>query len=590
MQRGVHAILYAFFYADERLDRAAMRKQVELCTGAGVAGIAAPGLATEVAKLSFVERETLMDWVAEDTGGRLPLGFTIYGQSVAEQVAMVRRAEGCGAQWLILQPPQAGTYDAAEYLSFFGRVMSSTALPCAIQNAPQYLGCGLSHEDIDSLRRRHANFTLIKAEASAEDAARLKALAGAQFRVFNGRGGLEMTACLDRGCDGFLLAPDLADIGVRVMRLHDEGNRGEAARLHAGALPAIHFVMRSIEHLICYGKRLFAARAGLRVFDRAPALRPSPEGLAELDALLKGLPAFPLPQGEACRGIGGADVALGVIDQLRHCIACALCVTAADAGEDVRMSGNRIGKRQAAELLAAAAGVEAFPQGACHGLEQVGEHAIAAGQCQRLMEIGIGLVEADLRCGIALGSHRFRRGAHAGECRLGGHDPGAARLARRHHCGLDLERTPHLDEVEQAFRVRLDEGGEEVAEYGSVRLADDGAPPARHVEQAAAREHLHGFAHRDAAHAITLRQFRLARAGYYIYTPDDQPLIGPVSEVKGFHLNCGYWAGVMLSPEAGRRVAQLVTGQMKPQDNPLRLSRFAEGAVSTGDSFLRGRH
>lgn len=76
-------------------------------------------------------------------------------------------------------------------------------------------------------------------------------------------------------------------------------------------------------------------------------------------------------------------------------------------------------------------------------------------------------------------------------------------------------------------------------------------------------------------------------AGYYMYTPDDQPLIGPVSEVKGFHLNCGC---VMLSPEAGRRVAQLVIGQIEPKDNPLRLSRFAEGAVSTGDSFLRGRH
>lgn len=81
-----------------------------------------------------------------------------------------------------------------------------------------------------------------------------------------------------------------------------------------------------------------------------------------------------------------------------------------------------------------------------------------------------------------------------------------------------------------------------------------------------------------------------ASAGYYMYTPDDQPLIGPVAEVPGFHVNCGYWAGVMLSPEAGRRVTQLLTGQMKPQDNPLRLSRFAEGIVSTGDSFLRGRH
>lgn len=79
-------------------------------------------------------------------------------------------------------------------------------------------------------------------------------------------------------------------------------------------------------------------------------------------------------------------------------------------------------------------------------------------------------------------------------------------------------------------------------------------------------------------------------AGYYMYTPDDQPLIGPVPEVRGFHLNCGYWAGVMLSPEAGRRVAQLVTGEMRNSDNPLRPSRFAEGAVSAGDSFLRGRH
>jgi len=79
-------------------------------------------------------------------------------------------------------------------------------------------------------------------------------------------------------------------------------------------------------------------------------------------------------------------------------------------------------------------------------------------------------------------------------------------------------------------------------------------------------------------------------AGYYMYTPDDQPLIGPVPEVKGLHLNCGYWAGVMLSPEAGRRVARLLTGEMQPTDNPLRLSRFAEGLVSTGDSFLRGRH
>jgi sarcosine oxidase subunit beta len=79
-------------------------------------------------------------------------------------------------------------------------------------------------------------------------------------------------------------------------------------------------------------------------------------------------------------------------------------------------------------------------------------------------------------------------------------------------------------------------------------------------------------------------------AGYYVYTPDEQPLIGPVNELPGFYLNCGYWAGVMLSPAAGRRVADLVVGRMRPEANPLRPGRYVEGVVVAGDSFLRGRH
>jgi len=78
-------------------------------------------------------------------------------------------------------------------------------------------------------------------------------------------------------------------------------------------------------------------------------------------------------------------------------------------------------------------------------------------------------------------------------------------------------------------------------------------------------------------------------AGQYVYTPDDQPLIGPLPELPGFFLNCGYWAGVMLSAGAGAWVADLVTGAMDPQDNPLRPTRYEEGIVVEGDSFLRGR-
>ena len=79
-------------------------------------------------------------------------------------------------------------------------------------------------------------------------------------------------------------------------------------------------------------------------------------------------------------------------------------------------------------------------------------------------------------------------------------------------------------------------------------------------------------------------------AGQYVHAPDDQPIIGPVEGVPGFFLNCAYWPGVMLSAAAGRWTADLVTGRMRPADNPLRLSRFAEGVATAPGALLRGRH
>jgi len=77
-------------------------------------------------------------------------------------------------------------------------------------------------------------------------------------------------------------------------------------------------------------------------------------------------------------------------------------------------------------------------------------------------------------------------------------------------------------------------------------------------------------------------------AGQYVYTPDEQPLIGPVDGVPGFHVNCGYWMAIMVSPAVGRLCADLITGARDNRDNPLRLSRYEEGMAVKGSSFLSG--
>lgn len=277
---GIHAIAYALFNESERLDRDAMRRQTELCLASGVHGMAALGLATEVSKLTEAERCTVMEWVSEDIAGKVPLAFTIYGSSVAEQVAQVRAAEATKADWVILQPPMVGQFGPAEYIRFFGRVAEATALPVAIQNAPAYIGRGLSAQEIKDLVTQHPNICLLKGEGAAVDIKTVIEVTQGRLPVFNGRGGLELIDNLRAGCAGFILAPDGIDHAVRIYERFRAGDEKQALEGYQELLPAIVFVMQSIETLLCYGKRLFGARAGIEIHDRAPALRPSEFGLA----------------------------------------------------------------------------------------------------------------------------------------------------------------------------------------------------------------------------------------------------------------------------------------------------------------------
>ena len=290
---GIHCVLYAFFDAHEQLDRAAMRHQTDAVIKAGVAGVTVLGLATEVTKLSANERKQVMLWAAEDVAGRVPLSITINGTSVAEQIDQLKAAESAGADWLILQPPSVGTYPASEYIDFFGRVADAAKVPVAIQNAPAYFGRGLSADEIHTLFTRHPALKIIKGEGPAVDIALMVKTVGSDIPVFNGRGGLEMLECLRAGCAGLILAPDLVDRAVACFASYKAGDEVQAEALYRGSLPAIVFIMQSLESLILHGKRLFAARAGLGdVYDRSPATRPTAFGLAIIERFARDLGPF----------------------------------------------------------------------------------------------------------------------------------------------------------------------------------------------------------------------------------------------------------------------------------------------------------
>lgn len=278
---GIHPMLYAFFTAGGKLDRAAAGRQVEAFVRNGAHGMAVLGLGTEVGKLSDAERRQLVEWVAEDLGGRLPLAVTVNAPTIDAQVEFAHFAQSIGASWVILQPPPERNVGDDFLVRFFGAVADRVELPVAVQNAPEYIGVGLTPDGIRRLALEHPNFRILKGEGPALTIRRVIEETEGRVTVFNGRGGLELIDNLRAGCAGMIPATDTFDRQARIFDLLREDRETEAEALYRDTLPAIVFVMQSLDTLHCYGKRIAALRLGLGpVHDRMPALAPTEFGLA----------------------------------------------------------------------------------------------------------------------------------------------------------------------------------------------------------------------------------------------------------------------------------------------------------------------
>jgi len=104
--------------------------------------------------------------------------------------------------------------------------------------------------------------------------------------VFNGRAGIELTESLRAGCVGLIPGAETADVQAAIYDLVLAGDDAEAERRFRALLPLLLFLMESIRHLVCYGKRLAARRMDLGpIHDRAPAAAPSAYGLDLLERL-----------------------------------------------------------------------------------------------------------------------------------------------------------------------------------------------------------------------------------------------------------------------------------------------------------------
>ncbi len=287
-------MLYAFFGADGQVLREPFIRQIEAAIAVGASGVAVLGLATEVGKLSREEQRRIVGWVSKDLRDRLPLSVTVADGNVADMIDSARFAVGTGASWVILQPPRP-PISGEQLVTYFGAIADAVDCPIAIQNAPDFLGVGLTASELAALHAKHANVCVVKAESSAVAVAGLIEKLGPDIAVFNGRAGLELTDNFRAGVSGMIPGMDTIDLQVAVEKAMRAGDEVLAEALYRRMLPAVAFAMQGLGHLVLYGKFIAALRLGLEPSaQRNPSEIPSRHGLDWARRLASDLGKLPI--------------------------------------------------------------------------------------------------------------------------------------------------------------------------------------------------------------------------------------------------------------------------------------------------------
>ena len=290
--QGIFPIIYSFFNKNNSLDIKLMKEQIQLVQTIGSSGIACLGLATEVNKLSFNEKKKIIEMVAEQCGGKIPIAVTIQGHSVSEQIKLINVAKGNKASWIILQPfLKSKNTTEEECFKFYNKIIPFTkGTTVGIQNAIEYMGVGLTTKNIIKLYKSFPNFRVIKGESSSVFIGNEIKQFPKNLYVFNGRGGAEIIDNFRVGCKGIIPAPDCADKFVSIYHHVLKKDFNKAYGEYQKVLPAIVFIMQSINTLVCYGKRVFAYRIGVRsIYDRKPYLSPTSFGIKKSREIAKKL-------------------------------------------------------------------------------------------------------------------------------------------------------------------------------------------------------------------------------------------------------------------------------------------------------------
>jgi 4-hydroxy-tetrahydrodipicolinate synthase len=251
--QGIVTVLNTPFKTDNTIDFSALRKNVEYALDAGVAGFLVPAMASEVYKLSEIERLEMVTAVLEEVNGRVPVIAGAGETELAKSKRLLSKYIQLGCKNVLFQIP---FQNENQFKNHFKELATTGPEMIMLQDWDAG-GYGLPDELILELFETVEAFRCLKVETvpAGVKYSRILELTGGRLNVSGGWAVSQMIEGLKRGVHAFM-PTGMHWIYTEIYRLWKSGKEKEAEELFQKILPVLAFSNQHLDISIHFFKRL----------------------------------------------------------------------------------------------------------------------------------------------------------------------------------------------------------------------------------------------------------------------------------------------------------------------------------------------
>jgi 4-hydroxy-tetrahydrodipicolinate synthase len=304
--QGVFSVLPTPFLGNTDIDPASLRRVVDLAIGAGVDGLTALGVTSEVARFTEPERSQVLDIVLKQVAGRVPVVAGTTAEGLRTCIEYSRQAKAAGAAAVMVSPPRAPKLNSDAVVRHYAGLAEAVDIPIVVQDYPPISGFAMEPWLLARIAREVPAARTIKLEdpPTPFKTARILEQAGdTPVSIFGGLGGVFLLEELLAGAAGAMTGFAYPEVLVQIVRLFKAGEIDRAGEVFYRFVPLMRFEFQEGIGMAIRKEVLRRRGAVTDPVTRAPGAKLDSTTLAALDRVLRWTKAAQETSGEGASWI-----------------------------------------------------------------------------------------------------------------------------------------------------------------------------------------------------------------------------------------------------------------------------------------------